>query len=50
MFRRKKHLQESIDDLVKDADEIAYEAEFKMDMKLLVRSKDLRKICTSKKT
>ena len=33
--KKKKHLQESINDLVKDADKLAYEAEFKMDMKLL---------------
>ena len=50
MFKRKKvHLQESINDLIKDADELAFEAETKNDLQLLRRSSDLQKITRTRK-
>ena len=42
--KKKVHLQESINDLIKDADKLAFEAETKKDLKLLRRSNDVQKI------
>ena len=42
--KEKACLQESINDLIKDADKLVFEAENKNDLKLLRRSNDLRKI------
>ena len=39
--KKKVHLQESINDLLKDADKLAFAAETKNDLKLLGRSNDL---------
>ena len=47
--KKKVRLQESINDLIKDADKLAFEAETKNDLKLLGRSNDLRKISRTKK-
>ena len=47
--KKKAHLEESINDLMKDADELAFEAESKNDLKLLGRSNDLRKITRTRK-
>ena len=47
--KKKAHLQESINDLIKDADKLAFEAEAKNDLKLLGRSNDLQKISRTKK-
>ena len=47
--KKKAHLEESINDLMKDADKLAFEAETKNDLKLLGRSNDLRKINRTKK-
>ena len=47
--KKKVRLQESINDLIKDADKLALEAEIKNDLKLLGRSNDLRKISRTKK-
>ena len=46
---KKVHLQESSNDLLKDAGKLAFEAETKNDLKLLGRSNDLRKISRTKK-
>ena len=43
--KKKACLQESINDLIKNVDKLAFEAETKNDLKLLGRSNDLRKIC-----
>ena len=42
--KKKVHLQESVNDLIKDADKLAFEAETKNGLKLLGRPNDLRKI------
>ena len=42
--KKKACLQESINDLIKDADKLAFETETKNGLKLLGRSNDLRKI------
>ena len=47
--KKKAHLQESINDLIKDADKLAFEAETKNDLELLGRSNDLQKISRTKK-
>ena len=47
--KKKQHLQSSVDELVKDADELALVAEEKKDMKILERSNDLRKAARLKK-
>ena len=47
--KKKAHLQESINDLIRDAGKLAFEAETKNDLKLLGRSNDLRKIIRIKK-
>ena len=39
--KKKPHLQESINDLIKDADKLAFEAETKNDLKLFGRPNDL---------
>ena len=46
---KKVHLQESSNDLLKDAGKLAFEAETKNDLKLLGRSNDLRKVNQTKK-
>ena len=47
--KKKTYLQEIINDLIKDADKLAFEAETKNDLKLLRRSNDLQKIRNKKK-
>ena len=42
--KKKARLQESSNDLLKNADKLAFEAETRNDLKLLGRSNDLRKI------
>ena len=47
--KKKERLQESINDLIIDADKLAFEAETENDLKLLGRSNDLRKVNQTKK-
>ena len=47
--KKKAHLQESINDLIKDAEKLAFEAETKNDLKFLGRSSDLQKISRTNK-
>ena len=47
--KKKARLQQSINDLLKDADKLAFEAETKNDLKFLGRSNDLRKISRTNK-
>jgi len=47
--KKRLRLQESVTDLVKDADSLSIDAEKKNDMKLLTRSNDLRKVAVAKK-
>ena len=47
--KKKVRLQESINDLIKDADKLAFEAETKNDIKWLGGSNDLRKISRTTK-
>ena len=44
-----EHLQESSNDLIKDAGKLAFEVETKNDLKLLERSNDLQKLSLTKK-
>lgn len=44
------HLQESVNDLVTDADRLSFDKEEKGDMKLLGRSNDLSKVAIGKET
>ena len=46
--KKKARLQESSNDLLKNADKLAFEAETRNDLKLLGRSNDLRKISRTK--
>ena len=46
--KKKARRQESVNDLIKDAGNLAFEAETKSGLKLLGRSND-RKICRTKK-
>ena len=46
--KKKARRQESVNDLIKDADKLAFEVETKSGLKLLGRSND-RKICRTKK-
>ena len=48
VLKKKARRQESFNDLIKDADKLAFEAEAKSGLKLLGRSND-RKICRTKK-
>ena len=47
--KKKACLEENINDLIKNVDKPAFEAETKTDLKLLGRSNDLQKICRTKK-
>ena len=47
--KKKVHLQESIYDLIKDANRLTFQVETKNDLKLLGRSNDLQKISQTKK-
>ena len=46
--KKKARLQESSNDLLKNADKLAFEAETRNDLKLLGRSNDLQKISRTK--
>ena len=46
--KKKARLQESSNDLLKNADKLAFEAETRNDLKWLGRSNDLRKISRTK--
>ena len=46
--KKKARLQESSNDLLKNADKLAFEAETRNDLKLLGRSNDFRKISRTK--
>ena len=46
--QKKTHIQESVCELVKDADKLSLDAEEKNDLRLLNRSNDLRKLANCK--
>ena len=47
--KKKAHLQESINDLIKDADKLTFQAETENDLTLLGRSNNFQKISQTKK-
>ena len=46
--RKKKRLEASISDLIKEADSVAVQAEEKEDIQLLIKSNDLRRLSQEK--